>query len=121
MTSNSHDLKTIDQILSLPDSGEFLMQIHDKHEALVKSMTAFVDDNNKAASGSFTIKLDYKLDRAGMFQIAAKCDAKEPQKPSATAVAWQGTEGRITPANPAQLKMEIRDVAPGETELRTAG
>jgi len=120
MTSQ-YDLKTIDQILSLPDSGEFLMQIHDKHEALIKAMADFVDDNNKPASGSFSIKLDYKLNRAGMYQIAAKCDAKEPQKPTATAVAWQGNEGRITPANPAQLKMEIRDVAPGETELRTAG
>jgi hypothetical protein len=121
MASNSHDLKTIDQILSLPDSGEFLMEVHDKHEELIKAMDDFVETNNKEATGSFTIKLNYKLDRAGMFQIAAKCDSKEPPKPAATAVAWQGDEGRITPANPAQLKMEIRDVSPGETELRTAG
>ena len=55
-----------------------------------------------------------------MFQMAAKCDAKEPAKPTASAVAWQGENGRITPANPAQTKMVIRDVSPGQTELRTA-
>jgi len=49
------------------------------------------------------------------------CRSPACSNSAATAVAWQGNEGRITPANPAQLKMEIRDVAPGETELRTAG
>jgi esterase/lipase len=120
MSDPKHDLKTIDQILALPDGGDFLMEVHDKHEALITAMADFVEVNNKSATGSFTIKLTYQLDRTGMFQIAAKCDAKEPQKQAATAVAWQGTAGRITPANPAQMRMEIRDVSPGKAELRTA-
>lgn len=119
MANNSHDLKTIDQILALPDSGDFLIEVHQKHEALITALGNFTEENNKASSGSITIKLSYKLDRAGMFQVAAKCETKEPEKPTATAVAWQGSDGRITPANPAQMKMEIRDVSDGTSELRT--
>lgn len=120
MSDAKYDLKTIDQILSLPDGGDFLMEIHDKHETLIESLSDHVEEQHKTASGSITIKIDYKLDRAGMFQIGAKCDIKEPAKPAASAVAWMGSSGRLTPANPAQSKMEIRDVSPGQTELRTA-
>lgn len=64
MNDPKHDLKTIDQILALPDSGDFLMEVHDKHEDLIKALTDFVETNSKSASGSLTIKLTYKLDRA---------------------------------------------------------
>ncbi|MFD1913829.1 hypothetical protein [Halodurantibacterium flavum] len=112
------ELRGIDQILSLANNGDYLPDLLQRLEALMTEMRDFSEAYGTAAAGSLTLKLGFKLDRFGQIEMTVDDDIKVPKPPKAKAVAWTTEGGRLTPHNPAQTRMEIRDVG-GTRELRT--
>lgn len=113
-------LHTLDQILALPDGGEFLISILDQHAELIKAMTEKVEQSQNAASGSIAIKVSYKIDRMGTLEMKAQCDTTLPKDPPAKAIAWTTEDGTITPANPNQMHLPLRDAGAGASaEVRS--
>lgn len=114
------ELRTADQILAMPDNGDFLAQFMADHQELIISMHQAQMDHGGNAKGSFTIKVDYVLDRTLSLKVQAEAAIKKPKKPRASATLWTTADGMLTPQNPKQMSMfDVRDVTPTRHEIRT--
>ncbi|WP_422074154.1 hypothetical protein [Tranquillimonas rosea] len=116
----AYELSTLDQILALPDGGEFLQSLLAQHAELMASLQDHVNAHHKKASGSMTLKLSFGMDKHGTVEIKADADFKPPKEPAAKAIAWMGSDNRLTPQNPRQTTMDLRDVTTRDADLRSA-
>ena len=114
------ELRTADQILAMPDNGDFLSQFMADHQALIISMHQAQMDQGGKVKGSFTIKVDYVLDRTLCLNVQAEATIKQPKKPRASATLWTTSDGMLTPQNPKQANLfDVRDVTPPRQDIRT--
>lgn len=114
------ELRTADQILAMPDSGDFLAQFMADHQKLILEMHQAQMDQGGKVKGGFTITVDYTLDRQLSLAVTAEAKIKLPKKPKASASLWITAEGMLTPQNPRQPSLPgIRDVTPGPQTMRT--
>ncbi|RBO54683.1 hypothetical protein DSD19_04720 [Rhodovulum sp. BSW8] len=114
------ELRTLDQVLSLLDGGDFLSGLLEENRNLIQALLTHQREYGGAPKGSLTIKLNYQLDRKCTLQITGDLDVRKPKEPKASTTAWITADGFVTPSNPNQMRMEVRD-AGGHRELRTAG
>ena len=113
------ELRTADQILAMPDSGEFLSQFMADHQTLILAMHQAQMDQGGKVKGGFTITVDYTLDRQLAMMVTAEAKIKSPKKPKASAALWTTADGLLTPQNPRQPSLPgIRDVTPAAQPLR---
>lgn len=121
MSNNPIELNTVDQILSMPDNGDFLEDFLTQHADMLKKMQQFQLDNGGKVKGKFTITVDYTLDKQLTMQVLAEAKFTPPKKPKATAALWTTADGKLTPQNPRQPSLfGLRDVTPETTQPRTA-
>ena len=111
-------IRTLDEILTLPDNGQYLPLLLAENDQLITEIVDFSQSYGTKASGSMTIKINYSTDRFGQIDLSVEHVIKAPKAPKAKATAWTSDEGGLTTANPNQKRMEIRDVG-GKRELRT--
>lgn len=113
------ELRSIDQLLSLADNGDYLPDLLARIETNNVEMKQFAHDFGTAAKGKITITIDMKLDRHGQMEMAIEDKIVGPKPPKHKAIGWITGDGALTTHNPAQSRMEVRDVG-GRRELRTA-
>ncbi|RJE84008.1 hypothetical protein [Paracoccus onubensis] len=118
--SQTPELRSLDQLLSLADNGDYLPDLLERIEANNIEMRQFSQDFSTAAKGKITITIDMKLDRFGQIEMAIEDRIVGPKPPKHRAVGWITGSGALTTHNPAQSRMEIRDAGDGRRELRTA-
>lgn len=99
-------MRSLDQMLSLADAGDYLPDLLSRIEANNVEMRRFAQQYSTTAKGKITITIDDKI--------------VGPKAPKRKAVAWMTGDGGITTHNPAQSRMEIRDAGNGKRELRAA-
>lgn len=116
----AHELRTLEQVLSLFDGGLFIDQLMLDHAKLIDAIALQVDSTQAAAGGSITIKLTYKQDRMGTLEMKAVKETVLPKDPPAKAIAWTTDDGMITPQNPNQMRMDLRD-ASKSAPIKSAG
>lgn len=112
-------LRSLDQVLSLADNGDYLPELLADHTELIQALKDFANAYGAKATGSFTLKITYKTDQYGALDVAFTHEVKKPKRPGAKAIAWATADGAVTPNNPAQLRFGIRDAGEGRRELRT--
>lgn len=117
--SNTPELRSLDQMLSLADNGDYLPDLLSRIEANNVEMRQFSQDFGTAAKGKITLTIDMKLDRFGQMELVIEDKIVGPKPPKHKAVGWITGDGALTTHNPAQARMEVRDVG-GRRELRTA-
>ena len=117
--SNSPALRSIDQLLALADNGDYLPDLLERIEANNVEMRQFSQDFHASAKGRITITIDMKTDPFGQVELVIEDKIVGPKPPKHKAVGWMTGEGALTTHNPAQSRMEVRDVG-GHRELRTA-
>lgn len=113
-------LRSLDQMLSLADNGDYLPDLLSRIEANNIEMRQFAADFASAAKGKITLTIDLKLDRFGQLEMVIEDKITGPKPPKHKAVAWMTGSGAVTTHNPAQSRMEIRDTGNGRREFRTA-
>lgn len=114
-----YELRTADQILAMPDNGDFLAQFMDQHRQLILDMHQAQMDQGGKVKGGFTITVDYMLDRQLSLTVTAEAKIKAPKRPKATAALWTTADGMLTPQNPRQPSLPgIRDVSPPTHPIR---
>jgi hypothetical protein len=114
------ELRTLDQIMALPDNGDFLSGFLEEHRNLILALHQHQMEYGGKPKGSFTLKVNYELDRKLTLNMTAKAEVTPPTEPAASAVAWTSADGFVTPENPAQMKMDLRD-AGSHRDIRSAG
>lgn len=121
MPEESTKLHTVDQILAMPDNGDFLEDFLDQHGKMLIEMQEFQMNNGGKAKGKFTITVDYTLDKHLTMQVQAEAKFTLPKKPKATAALWTTADGKLTMQNPRQPSLfGVRDVTPKNDQPRTA-
>ncbi len=117
--ANPPELRSLDQMLSLADNGDYLPDLLERIEANNVEMRQFAQDFATGAKGKIVITIEMKCDRFGQLEMAITDKVDGPKPPKHKAVGWLTGDGALTTHNPAQSRMEIRDVD-GRRELRAA-
>lgn len=112
------ELTTLGQIMALPENGDFLQRFMGDHADLIQAMHTHQMNNGGKVKASFTIKVDYVLDKGLTLSMQAEATIKKPKPPAATAVAWTTPDGMLTPQNPKQMAFELRDVTAPQPAIR---
>ena len=117
--SRPPELRSLDQLLSLADNGDYLPDLLSRIEANNIELRQFAQDFRGSAKGKITITIDLKADHFGQLEMVIEDKIVGPKPPKHKAVGWMTGDGAVTTHNPAQSRMEVRDVG-GTRELRTA-
>lgn len=114
------DLRSIDQILSLADNGDYHPGLLDRIAAAILETSDFGQAYRTKGKCKIALGIELSLDQFGQIELTVEDKITLPKQPKAKGIAWATTEGRLTPHNPAQTRMEIRETNPGQRELRAA-
>lgn len=116
------ELRGIDQILTVADNGAYAPQMRADLEKLVQDMRDFsLAFGGVKAKGKFKLEIEMTIDRFGQIDLQAQHETKPPKPPKAKGTAWTTDDGALTPANPNQMRMDLRDVTPPPREFRVPG
>lgn len=113
------ELRSLDQILSMPANGDFLMQFLADHAELITALQNHQMSHGGTAKGGFTIKVDYKLDRTLTMRMEATATFAAPKEPAASAAVWTTADGLLTPQNPKQMTFDLREASAPAQAIRT--
>jgi hypothetical protein len=117
-TPPAPEIRGLDQLLALPDNGQYLPVLMQDNTDLLDEITNFSQAYGAKASGKLTIEISYSTDRFGQIDIAVQHKVAAPKPPKSKATAWRADGGGLTVANPNQRAMQIREVG-GRRELRS--
>lgn len=106
------ELRGIDPILGLLDNGAY----HPTLLADIAKLVSEMQDFSRAfggvkASGTLDLKLSFRIDRFGQIDLEAGHKISTPKAPKSKGVAWTTEDGGLTPANPNQMALPLRDVS----------
>lgn len=113
-TQSSHTLRGFSQFLSTIDNGNL-------HADLGRELQKLIADMQDAAGGSLatkgkiTLTLDLAFDpKNKTFEAAGDFTVKPPKERRGSSVLWSTAENFLTPLNPRQQDLFVRDVnSPG--------
>lgn len=114
--ADAHDpykMRSLEQILSLFDGGDFLAELLDGHRQLQRDLLDHkAEHGTKDCKGSMTIKIDYVLGKSGDVAMGASVDFKSPKKPPSSAAAFINDDGELTLYSPflSRMQQPVRDV-----------
>lgn len=112
------EVRSLDQILSLADNGDYAQDFLQRHAELICEMVSFSQAYGAKATGKVQLNIAYTIDRFGQIDMTIEDKITPPKPPKAKGIAWTAEGGALTTANPNQMRMEIRD-AGGRRELRS--
>lgn len=121
MTKNKHDdengTPAVDEgarsfaiFLQHLDDGGLHADLSDEVKRVSKELTSFVDIYGAVAKGSLTLVLSFKADRNGTIAVDGEIKTKLPKAKRAGSVFWSTAAGNLSPENPRQQRLPLRDV-----------
>lgn len=121
--NDPYKMRSIEQILSLFDSGDFLKQLMTDHRQLqIDLLEHKAEHGAKGCSGSMTITLNYALGNSGDVAMGATANFKGPKKPPSSAAAFINEKGELTLYSPFMKQMhqprDVTDFDPETGEIR---
>lgn len=114
--ADPHDpykMRTLEQILSLFDGGDFLAEVLSGHRQLQLDLLDHKKEKStKGCQGSMTIQVSYALGKQGDVAMGATVNFKGPKKPPSSAAAFINDDGELTLYSPllARMQKPVRDV-----------
>ncbi|MBM1813440.1 hypothetical protein [Pseudosulfitobacter pseudonitzschiae] len=108
-----YEIRSIEQLLSLFDGGEFLTKVMEGHSDLQIALLDHRAEHNGKTKGSMTIQVGYDLGKQGDVSMAASVTFTTPKKPPSSAQAFIGDQGELTLYSPLMRRMQpgVRDVS----------
>lgn len=117
------ELRSLDQMLSLFDAGEFQHDLLQDFQDLLVGLKDHQLEFGGKPKGNITLTVSFEMQRSGDVDMAATKTVAPPKKPPASAAAFVTPDGYLTLHSPLLSRMHggVRDVADEETEIRTPG
>lgn len=106
--------RPITDTLRLLDGGTFIDAASEELANLVKS----VDQTGKA--GKLSMTLEVKKVSGGAISITPAVKASVPAPKPDSTLLWPTVEGNLSPQNPNQRSLDLRDVTQDRGELKSA-
>lgn len=117
--SRPKEMASVDEILGLVDDGQYQPDLMSRIEATLVEARQMTLDTGAAAKARIALTIDLKIDRFGQIELTIEDKITTPKPPKRKGVAWSTTQGGMTAQNPAQTRMEVRDIGHGQRELRS--
>ena len=120
-------MRTIEQILTLFDGGDFLKEVMEGHQQLMIGLLDHSEQHgSKGCQGSMTLKISYALGKSGDVAMGAKSTFEAPKKPPASTAAFVNDKGELMLYSPfmARMHQPVKDVTdhdPETGEIRDPG
>lgn len=113
-----YKMRSLEQILSLFDGGDFLVGIMDEHADLLQQMLDHAEKHRKGAKGSMSIQVNYAMNAAGDVSMTATKQFTPPKEPAASTTGFVTDQGELTLYSPMMRQMHTapRDVTPHDPE-----
>ncbi|WP_333826880.1 hypothetical protein [Pararhodobacter sp.] len=118
--SRTPEINGLEQLISLADGGEYLPLLQSELATLIADLHSHATIYNKSA-GKLNLSIGLAFDRKGQVDLVIEHKITAPKMPKAKGSAWSIPGGKLTVENPAQRRMEIREVEGGKRELRSPG
>lgn len=118
-THDPYKMRTIEQILSLFDGGDFLAEVLEGHKNLQLDLLEHkAQIGTNGCKGSMTLQVNYSLGKSGDVAMSATANFKAPKKPPSNAAAFINDDGELTLYSPFLAKMHrpVRDVSDHDPE-----
>ena len=80
--------------------GELIRQGNDELQKVIAAM------GETGGDGEITIKLPFKLNKAGQIECQPKLTSKVPQPPMGVGIYFMGDEGELSRRDPNQMDIE---------------
>lgn len=109
-----YKMRTIEQILTLFDGGDFMTEVMTGHQTLMQDLLEHnAEHGPKGCTGQMTIQLSYTVGNAGDVGMGATATFKPPKKPPSSASAYINDAGELTLYSPMMARMHrpVRDVS----------
>jgi len=122
VSPDAHDpyaIRTIEQLFSLFDGGDFLAEVLEGHRRLqIDMLDHKLIHGAKGCKGSMTITVNYALGKQGDVDMGATVKFSAPKAPPASASAFIDEDGQMTLYSPLMKRMHggVRDVTPHDPE-----
>lgn len=116
--ATGHDpykMRTLEQILSLFDGGDFLRETMEEHQELQLALMEHKEQHGtKGCQGTLTLQINYALGKSGDVSMGASRSVKKPKKPASSAAAYITDTGELTLYSPflRQMQHPVRDITP---------
>lgn len=110
--ADPYAIRSIEQLFTLFDGGEFLIRFMSDHRDLLEKMQDHHEEfGAKGVKGSFSIGVSYDLSHAGDLTMTATAEFKPPKKPASQAHAFVEGNGELTLHSPMMRRMHggVRD------------
>lgn len=114
-----YKMKTIQEILTLFDGGDFLAEVMTGHQQLMQDLRNHIEEHGpKGCTGSMTLQLGYAVGNAGDVGMSATVKFQPPKKPASSAAAFINDAGELTLYSPMMRRMAepVRDVTDYDPE-----
>lgn len=118
-THDPYTMRSLEQILSLFDGGEFLAELMAGHKQLQQDLLDHSEvHGNKGCQGKMTLNVAYALGKSGDVSMSATVSFTPPKKPASSAAAYLDGNGELTLFSPMLRRMNepVRDVTPHDPE-----
>lgn len=105
-------MRTIEQILTLFNNGEFLTEVMTGHQKLMGDLLDHNSEHGpKGCQGVMTLQLSYAVGNQGDVGMGATVTFKAPRKPPSSAAAFIDGDGNLTLYSPMMARMQrpVRD------------
>lgn len=118
--SRTPEIHGLEQVLALADGGEYLPILQEELATLIADLHSHATIYGKS-TGKLNLSISLAADRKGQVDLVVEHKVVMPKMPKAKGSAWTVPGGKLTVENPAQRRMEIREVEGGKRELRSPG
>lgn len=122
--NDPYKMRTLEQIFSLFDSGDFIIETMEGHHQMLVDLIEHKDQHgSKGCQGTMTIQVSYALGKSGDVSMGATSTFKSPKKPPSNAAAYVNDKGELTLYSPFLARMhrpvrEVPDHDPATGEIR---
>lgn len=97
--------------LSALSDGEAHGQLSQEMYDLVRKLQEMAHLKGGKAKGMLTLKLGFVVNTTGVCAVAYDIDVKQPKKPKSDGIFWATKDGNLSPHNPKQQMLPLRDVS----------
>lgn len=111
-------LRSFGQVIGQLEGGALVSELADKIKDIVAELNNVRADEGGKPKATLSLSLAFKLD-GDTIEIVPTLDVKMPARTRHKTVLWTTGDNTLTPANPKQQEMELRDVG-GQRQVRDA-
>lgn len=113
--------RSYSRFLEMLDDGEAHTTVSEDLHELTKTIRDEALARHGSAAGSITVVINLKCDEVGTVEATYESKTKLPKRKSSKTIVWLTKSGNITPENPRQQKLPLREVPGGRSDVRDLG